>query len=76
MLKRHPKPDIEAALPPKLDSFAADFAGKKLDKARDSQLAKIQGAMLYAASPLTSGLSLSTRDLQMTLKLPFMFQIY
>jgi hypothetical protein len=54
MLKKHPKPDVEAALPPKLDSFVADFAGKKLDKARDSQLAKIQGAMLYAAGPLTN----------------------
>lgn len=54
MLKRHPKPDIEAAIPPKLDSFIADFAGKKLDKARDSQLTKIQGAMLYVASPLTN----------------------
>lgn len=54
MLKRHPKPDIDAAVPPKLDSFVADFAGKKLDKARDSQLSKIQGAMLYAASPLTN----------------------
>lgn len=37
-----------------MDGFVADFAGKKLDKARDSQLAKIQGAMLYAASPLTN----------------------
>ena len=54
MLRRHPKPDVEAALPPKLDGFVADFAGKKLDKARDSQLAKIQGAMLYAASLLTN----------------------
>ena len=54
MLKRHPKPDVEAAMSPKLDGFVADFAGKKLDKARDSQLAKIQGAMLYAANPLTS----------------------
>ena len=51
MLKRHPKPDVDAAVPPKLDSFAADFA---LDKARDSQLSKIQGAMLYTASPLTN----------------------
>ena len=32
----------------------ADFADKKLDKARDSQLANIQGAVLYAASPLTN----------------------
>ena len=54
MLKRHPKPDTDAAAPPKLDSFVADFAGKKLDKARDSQLAKIQGAMLYAVNPLTN----------------------
>ena len=54
MLKRHLKPDIDAAVPPKLDSFVADFAGKKLDKARDSQLSKIQGAMLYTASPLTN----------------------
>ena len=54
MLKRHPKPDIEAAMPPKLDKFVADFAGKKLDEARDSQLAKIQGAMVYAACPLTN----------------------
>ena len=41
-------------MPPKLDNFIADFAGKKLDKAHDSQLAEIQGAMLYAASPLTN----------------------
>ena len=54
MLKRHPKPDVEAAIPPRLDGFVADFAGKKLDKARDAQLAKIQGAMLYTASPLTN----------------------
>ena len=40
--------------PNKLDSFMVDFAGKKLDKAGESQLAKIQGAMLYAASPLTN----------------------
>ena len=29
MLKRHPKPDVEAAVPPRLDGFVADFAGKK-----------------------------------------------
>ena len=53
MLKKHPKPDIEAAAPPKLDSFISDFAGKKLDKARDAKLARIQSAVLYAANPLT-----------------------
>ena len=54
MLKRHSKPYIDAAVPPKPDSFVADFSGKKLDNARDSQLSKIQGAMLYTASPLTN----------------------
>ena len=29
MLKRHPKPDTEAAVPPKLDNFISDFAGKE-----------------------------------------------
>ena len=54
MLKKHPKPDSDASAPPKLDGFIPDFAGKKLDKARDAQLAKIQGALLYAANPLTN----------------------
>ena len=31
MLKRHLKPDVEAAMPPKLDCFVADFVGKKLE---------------------------------------------
>lgn len=51
MLSRHHKPNVE---PPKLDSFVSDFAGKKMDKTSDSQLPKIQGAMLYIASPLTN----------------------
>ena len=31
MLKKHPKPDMEAAVSPRLNSFVVDFAGKKLD---------------------------------------------
>ena len=54
MLRKHPKPDTAAVAPPRLDSFISDFAGKKLDKGRDAQLAKIQGTMLYAANPLTN----------------------
>ena len=50
MQKKRPKPDTEAAAPPKLDSFISDFASKKLDKARDAQLARIQGAVLYAVT--------------------------
>ena len=53
MLKRHLKPDMEAEVSPKLDTFISDFASKKLDKARDAQLARIQGALLYAINPLT-----------------------
>ena len=53
MLKKHPKPDVEAVVSPRLDSFVVDFAGKKLDKAKDTQLARIQGTMLYAANPIT-----------------------
>ena len=54
MLKKHPKPNVKAAMPPKLDQFVSEFAGKKLDKARDAQLAKLQASMLYAANPLTN----------------------
>jgi len=50
MLKKHPKPDTEAAVPPKLDSFISDFADKKLDKGCDAQLARMQGAVLYAVT--------------------------
>ena len=54
MLRKHPKPDTAVVVPPRLDSFISDFAGKKLDKGRDAQLAKIQGTMLYATNPLTN----------------------
>ena len=46
MLKKHSKLDVEAVVSPRLDSFVVDFAGKKLDKARDAQLARIQGTIL------------------------------
>ena len=32
--------------------FMLDFAGKRLDKARDTQLIKIQTNLLYVANPL------------------------
>ena len=53
MLRRHPKPDTKAVIPPKLDQYILDFAGKKLDKARDAQLSRIQANVLYAANPLS-----------------------
>ena len=52
MLSVYPKPDTPVASPLKLDQFMSDFAGKRLDKARDTQLIKIQTNLLYAANPL------------------------
>ena len=41
-------------MPSKLDQFVSEFTGKKLDKARDAHLARIQAAVLYTANPLTN----------------------
>ena len=54
MLKRHPKPNSKVMTPPKLDQFVSDFVPKKVDKARDAALSKIQGSLLYAVNPLTN----------------------
>ena len=54
MLKKHPKPNSKVMAPPKLDQFVSDFAPKKVDKARDASLSKIQGSLLYAVNPLTN----------------------
>ena len=54
MLRKHPKADTKVMVPPKLDQFITDFAPKKVDKARDAALTKIQGSLLYAANPLTN----------------------
>ena len=54
MLKKHPKPNVKAAFPPKLDLFVSEFAGKRLDKARDAQLTRVQASVLYIANPLTN----------------------
>ena len=54
MLRRHPKPDTAVMAPPKLDPFILDFAPKKIDRARDAALARVQGSFLYAANPLAN----------------------
>ena len=38
MLRVRLKPETPVASPPKLDQFMLDFAWKRLDKARDTQL--------------------------------------
>ena len=47
MLKKHPKPNSNVMVPPKLDQFVSDFAPKKVDKARDTAMSKIQGSLHY-----------------------------
>ena len=54
MLKKHPKPNTKVMVPPKLDSFVSEFAPKKVDKAIDVALSKIQGSLLYAVNPLAN----------------------
>ena len=54
MLRKHPKPDTKVMNPPKLDQFITEFSPKKVDKARDASLTKIQGALLYAVNPLAN----------------------
>ena len=54
MLRKHPKPDTKVMIPPKLDQFISDFAPKKVDKARDAALTKIQGSLLDAVNPLAN----------------------
>ena len=51
MLRKHPKLDTKVMNPPKLDQF---IAPKKVDKARDASLTKIQGALLYPVNPLAN----------------------
>ena len=54
LLKEHPRPDLESAVPPKADKFIIDFLGKKFPKEHDTQLSKIQASVLASIRPLTS----------------------
>ena len=54
LFKEHPKPDLHSCSPPKVDKYMSDFLGKRLPKEHDSELAKIQSAILAGVRPLTS----------------------
>ena len=54
MFKEHPKPDLHSCNPPKVDKYISEFLGKRLPKEHDSELAKIQSAILAGIRPLTS----------------------
>ena len=54
IFKEHPKPDLHSCSPPKVDKYISEFLGKRLPKEHDSELAKIQSAILAGVHPLTS----------------------
>ena len=54
LFKEHPRPDLDSCVPPKVDKYMSEFWGKRMSKERDSELAKIQSAVLASIHPLTS----------------------
>ena len=54
LFKEHPRPNLDSCVPPKIDKYMSEFLGKHVPKERDSELAKIQSAILASVRPLTS----------------------
>ena len=54
MFKEHPKPDLQSCNPPKVDKYISEILGKRLPKEQESELSKIQSAILAGVRPLTS----------------------
>jgi hypothetical protein len=55
LYKEHPRPDVDACAPPKVDKYITDFLGKKFPKDQDSEAMKVQASVLAVARPLASG---------------------
>ena len=55
LYKEHPRPDVDACTPPRVDKYITDFLGKKFPKEQDSETMKIQASVLAVARPLASG---------------------
>ena len=51
LFKEHPHPDIDVGAPPKVDKYVADFLGKRFPKDHDSELSRIQAAVLATIHP-------------------------
>ncbi len=54
LFKKHPRPDLDSCVAPKVDKYMGDFLGKRLPKEHDAELAKIQTAVLASVRLLTS----------------------
>ena len=54
LCKEHPRPDLHSCTPPNVDKYMVEFLGKRVPKEHDSELSKIQAAILVSIWPLTS----------------------
>ena len=54
LFKEHPRPDVDACVPPKVDKYLFDFLGKRFPKQQDTDLTKIQSAVLASVRPVIS----------------------
>ena len=53
LFKEHPRPDFDTTLAPKAERYMSDFLGKKFPREQDTELMKIQTAVLACIRPLT-----------------------
>ena len=54
LFKEHPRPEFDTTLAPKAERYMSDFLGKKFPREQDTELMKIQTAVLVCIRPLTS----------------------
>jgi len=54
LFREHPRPNLDSCVPPKVDKYIVEFLGKRYHKDHDSELTKIQAAVLAGIRPLTS----------------------
>lgn len=54
LFKEYPKPDLDSCTAPKVDTFIADYLGKRMPKEHDSDMSKIQSTVLAIIRPLTT----------------------
>ena len=52
MLKKDPKPNMQAGAPPEADPYILTFWKNRIDLSADNQLKHLQTALLYTAGPL------------------------
>ena len=53
LFRKHPKPDLDTTLAPKANRYISNFPGKKFPREQNTELMKIQTAVLACIRPLT-----------------------